>query len=141
MVGRHPAVARAADGPGLAVESSSSLAQQSPTAQPIVVAPYFDVGLEPNVDFSLLAHESGIRHIVLAFIVDGGGCRASWAGYGPLGSHMAEKIRSEVAALRERGVAVIISFGGAINHELAVACGDDAALQAQYQAVIDLYAP
>jgi hypothetical protein len=142
VVDRQPSVARAADGSGVAVGSSVSTEQPSRSSDPpIVVAPYFDVGLAPNVEFTRLADESGIRHIVLAFIVDGGGCAASWAGYGPLGSAMAEKIRSEVAALRAHGVEVVISFGGAINHELAITCADDAALDAQYQAVIDAYRP
>jgi chitodextrinase len=72
----------------------------------------------------------------LAFIVDSGGCTASWAGTTPLSSNL---YVSDIAALRAKGGDVIVSFGGAAGSELALDCTSAAALQAQYQTVINQY--
>jgi hypothetical protein len=46
---------------------------------------------------------------------------------------------AQIAALRAAGGDVIMSFGGAANHELALTCTTVQALADEYQAVIDAY--
>src|SRR5262249_28767762 len=67
-----------------------------------------------------------------------GACTASWAGVTPLSSNL---YVSDLASLRAAGGDVVISFGGAAGTDLGTACGSAAALQAQYQAVINQYHP
>ncbi len=86
---------------------------------------------------SQIADTSGIRYFTLAFIIDGGGCQASWGARTPLSGETT--LRPAIENLRSRGGDILISFGGEAGNELAVACTDVAALQAQYQAVIDKY--
>jgi hypothetical protein len=77
-----------------------------------------------------------VKRFTLAFIVSGAPCQASWGGYFGLGdAAMARRI----ADLQAAGGEAIISFGGAINQELARTCPTVDALTAQYQAVIDRY--
>ena len=92
--------------------------------------------LAPNY-LSQIGDASGIRYFTLAFILDGGGCAASWGSRTPVARESA--LAAAVANLRAAGGDVIISFGGEAGRELALGCDTAAALQAQYQAVIDKY--
>jgi len=85
-----------------------------------------------------VADERGIRFFTLAFIIDGGGCAASWGSRTPVAQESA--LTPAIDDLRSHGGDVLISFGGEAGRELALGCDTPAALQAQYQAVIDKYA-
>ncbi|HTD22247.1 MAG TPA: carbohydrate-binding protein [Terriglobales bacterium] len=112
-----------------------------PTGQRLF-APYVDMSLSNN-NIAQISQASGIKVFTLAFIIDNGGCGAGWAGLGvilpndsfPDGTTMLSRIN----ALRSAGGDVIVSFGGANGIELGQACGSAAAVQAQYQAVINKY--
>jgi Glycosyl hydrolases family 18 len=94
---------------------------------------------------SQISMVSGIRYFTLAFIVgyggdrsgEGGGCLASWGSRTPLSQETA--LSPAIQNLRSEGGDVLISFGGEAGKELAIGCDNVAALQAQYQAVIDKY--
>jgi len=113
-------------------------AQNAAPAAPAIerfYAPYVMLGR--NFDLAQIADASGIKYFTLAFVLDGGGCQAAWGGRTPLAQETA--LAPAIAALRQRGGDVVVSFGGAGGRELGVGCTDAAALQAQYQAVIDKY--
>jgi hypothetical protein len=116
----------------------AALALSAQTAPPTVsrfYAPY--VMIRPDLDLARIADASGVKFFTLAFVLDGGGCQASWGGRTPLPQETS--LATAIASLRSRGGDVIISFGGAGGGELAIGCPTAAALQAQYQAVMDKY--
>lgn len=104
-------------------------------------APYVDVTLTPIVHFE----EASARmsdDVVLGFVVADAqaACEPSWGTYYSLdAAARALDLDRRVVRLREQDGDVIVSFGGAINDELAVACEDTEQLTAAYQAVIDRY--
>ena len=99
-------------------------------------APYIDMLQYPTPSLAGLAASTGQKYFSMAFIAAGKGCQASWGG----SYTMAQNFEvNDIAALRAQGGDVIVSFGGADGTELALACSTVAALQAQYQAVIDKY--
>ena len=102
-----------------------------------VFAPFVDATGYPLFPMVDVAQQQGARFFALGFVVAAadGGCEPSWGTYYPIGSYL----RSEIAALRTLGADVIVSFGGAANTELAVACGNASSLAARYQDVIDAY--
>lgn len=98
-----------------------------------VFAPYVDV----TMNYPLAANASQVGyHYTLAFVIDSGGCTASWAGTIPLSSNL---YLSDIQQIRANGGDVIASFGGAAGAELATTCSSASALQAQYQKVITQY--
>ncbi len=99
-------------------------------------APYVDMTLSPSSSIAAMSTESGAKHVTLAFIVSGDPCTASWGGYYGLDD---AAIGQRIADLQAVGADPIVSFGGAINEELARTCTSVASLAAQYQAVIDQY--
>ncbi len=104
-------------------------------------APYVDVTLTPTHHFED-ATEDPSRDVVLAFVVasPGKSCEPSWGGYYTLdAAARALDLDRRIARLRERGGDAVVSFGGALNSELATVCSDSSALVAAYQAVIDRY--
>jgi hypothetical protein len=104
----------------------------------VLVAPYVDMGLLSNPGAPTLAQMAtggGVTSYSLAF-VNSAGCKASWFGaFDP----RAEPFKDQIDALRAGGGDVKVSFGGATGIELATACTDVTALQAEYQAVVDAY--
>jgi len=66
----------------------------------------------------------------------GNTCQASWGSFYPVST---DYYASGIAALRQAGGDVIVSFGGQASTELADTCTTVAALQAQYQSVINTY--
>ncbi|OJF09820.1 cellulose binding domain-containing protein [Couchioplanes caeruleus] len=101
------------------------------------VAPYVDMGLLSNGSTTLaqLATSGNVKSYSLAFVT-GAGCKASWFGaFDPRSG----KFRDQIDALRAAGGDVKVSFGGATGVELAQACTDVKALQAEYQAVVSAY--
>lgn len=105
-------------------------------------APYIDMSLN-NHDLAQISRASGIKTFTLAFIIDNGGCKAGWAGLGvtlPNDNYPdLSTVSSLISALQSAGGNAIISFGGAAGTELGQACSTVAAVQAQYQAVINKY--
>ena len=105
------------------------------------VAPYVDTTLTPTHHFEE-ATESPATDVVLGFIVadNADSCSPSWgAYYGLEAAARALDLDRRIVRMRERGGDVIVSFGGAVNNELAVVCKDVDKLAAAYQMVIDRY--
>ena len=98
-------------------------------------APYIMTRSAANL--AQISVDSGIRYFTLAFVLDGGGCTASWGSR----TRVTEEavLMPAIDALRGQGGDVLISFGGEAGRELAIGCDNASALQAQYQAVIDKY--
>ncbi|MBL8792484.1 MAG: cellulose binding domain-containing protein [Planctomycetia bacterium] len=107
-----------------------------------VFAPYVDMTLYPMYDLAKAAREQGLRHFTLAFIVADSQHRPSWGGFDVYAVGSGEfdtNVKSQLAAIRALGGDVIVSFGGAANHELAQVITDVTALRNAYQQVIDTY--
>jgi Cellulose binding domain/Glycosyl hydrolases family 18 len=105
-------------------------------ASGVLVAPYVDMGILSNGGkLQDLAAASGIRSFSLAFVT-ATGCKASW--FNAVDPRTAP-FKDQIDAIRKQGGDVKISFGGAIGQELAQACTDVNALQAEYQAVVSAY--
>jgi hypothetical protein len=82
-------------------------------------------------------HASGTKDFTLGFVVSQGNtCEASWGSFYPVST---DYYAAGIAALRKAGGDVIASFGGQASTELADSCTSVAALQAQYQSVINTY--
>jgi chitinase len=104
-------------------------------------APYVDVTLTPMLHFEDELEQIS-DDVVLGFIVANPEepCLPSWGTYYNLeAAARALDLDRRIVRLRERGGDVMISFGGAINNELAVVCTDEEELAAAYQMVIDRY--
>ncbi|MFJ5885815.1 cellulose binding domain-containing protein [Kitasatospora cineracea] len=101
-------------------------------------APYVDLGAYPTPSLPALSAASGIKEFSLAFIINGSQpCTASWFGaYDPATGWN----KADMDAIRDAGGDVRPSFGGANGTELAQSCTTVAALAAQYQKVVDVYA-
>jgi cellulose binding protein with CBM2 domain/fibronectin type III domain protein len=109
-----------------------------PAGTPITpaFAPYVDMTLWPQFPMGEAARTAGLRKVTLGFIVSGAACKASWGTYYGLADPY---ITQPLADLRAAGGDAIVSFGGAVNQELAETCTTVDALAAQYQSVIDAY--
>jgi len=99
-------------------------------------APYVDMLLWPTPSLTTMATESGSKYFSAGFIVAGSGCQATWGRHYTMSDGF---LIDDISSLRRLGGDVIVSFGGAAGTELALACSTVAALQAQYQSVIDTY--
>jgi chitinase len=77
---------------------------------------------------------TGLKYYTLAFVIDGGGCNATWNGNTSIDDAGWE---TAINNLRASGGDVLVSFGGAAGTELGQACGSVSTLQAQYKRVID----
>lgn len=128
------------------VSASWSLASQAYrriAADPATTwfAPYVDVTLTPTFAFEDPV-ASPPRNAVLGFVVADRRhpCSPTWGTYYDLeGAGRVLDLDRRIVRLRERGGDAIVSFGGAANRELAVACTDPAALLAAYRSVIERY--
>ncbi|GAA4991320.1 cellulose binding domain-containing protein [Kitasatospora paranensis] len=107
-------------------------------AVPGAPAPYVDLGAYPTPSLPALAAASGLKQFSLAFLINGSQpCTASWFGaYDPATGWD----KADMDAVRAAGGDVRPSFGGANGTELAQSCTTVAALAAQYQKVVDVYA-
>jgi chitinase len=104
-------------------------------------APYEDVTLTPEAHFEDPTVSPSSTQ-VLGFIVSDSDqpCSPSWGTYYDLdGAGRALDLDRRIARLRERGGDAIVSFGGAVNEELAVRCTDQRALVSAYRSVISRY--
>lgn len=112
----------------------------SATARPWI-AGYVDVTATPSYAFerSTSADE---ENVVLSFIVadKAAPCTPSWGTFYTMAeADTALDIDRRIARRAQQGGAVIVSFGGQLNQELAVGCTDPDSLRAAYASVIDRY--
>lgn len=104
-------------------------------------APYVDVTLTPSFAFE----DSAVNpadDVVLSFVVadSADACTPSWGAAYDLDTAAAElDLDRRIALYRQQGGDIVVSFGGAINSELATSCDDPDALVAAYRDVIDRY--
>lgn len=104
-------------------------------------ASYVDVTSTPLYPFEQLGTTSA-PDAVLAFIVASKTepCTPTWGTYYTMDkAAVALDLDRRIARLEQQGGKIAISFGGALNAELAVSCLDDEALLSAYQSVIDRY--
>ncbi|WUH94822.1 ricin-type beta-trefoil lectin domain protein [Streptomyces sp. NBC_00433] len=96
-------------------------------------APYAEVWNSPSA-LTNAKNATGIKYFTLAFVIDGGGCNATFNGDTSITD---ASWTSAVNSLRSSGGDVIASFGGASGTEEALACTSVSALETQYKRVID----
>jgi chitinase len=99
-------------------------------------SPYVDVTLTTPFDLGGVAPDAGARSLTLAFVTSGGGCDPTWGGVLAIGD---PAVLAPAERLRAAGVALRISFGGAVGSELSETCASVRALEAAYQSVVDRY--
>ena len=107
-------------------------------------APYVDVLMFPLYPLAQTARELGIPAYTLAFITGmrTEPCRAAWGGQIAIAQDSRIlNFSREMEALRQAGVQIIVSFGGAAGAELATTCDTPEALAEQLQQVADRYQP
>ncbi|NII39861.1 hypothetical protein E9228_000480 [Curtobacterium flaccumfaciens] len=132
--------------PATPAPAPEPIAAPAPLTQPRVgrtlIAPYVDLGLWPTADLRSFATQTGMRAFTLAFVVsDNGGsaCTPAWAGFDAYRIGGPQDFHANIAAFQASGGQVVVSFGGAVNSELALQCTDPAELQAAYQQVVDRF--
>lgn len=130
-------------GLGFAAWTQGSEAYSRITATPSSTwfAPYNDVTLTPEYHFEDPVVSPSLTQ-VLGFVVADpqNHCNPTWGTYYDLaGAGSALDLDRRITRLRERGGDVVVSFGGAVNDELAVACTNQSALTAAYRSVIKRY--
>jgi hypothetical protein len=114
--------------------SSNPTAPTASAAQPPAVAPWVDVTARPIPDLAAVARQ-GVRTVNLGFVTAvGGTCRPSWGGTTAVDDPAVSRL---IAALRDAGGDVRVSFGGAAGVELARVCPTPEALAAAYAQVVD----
>jgi chitinase len=104
-------------------------------------APYVDVTLTPTLHFEDPT-EQPAADVVLGFVVadPADPCTPSWGTYYSMdAAARALDLDRRIVRLRERGGDAVVSFGGALNQELAIACEDPVKLAAAYRAVVERY--
>ncbi|MFJ1597017.1 RICIN domain-containing protein [Streptomyces sp. NPDC088261] len=112
---------------------ASAAANPGPGFPAQYAAPYIETYAAPSA-MANARNATGLKYFTLAFIIDGGGCNATYNGDTPLTD---AGWTSAINANRAAGGDVIASFGGAAGTELAQACTSVAALKTQYKRVID----
>jgi chitinase len=96
-------------------------------------APYAEVWNSPSA-MTNAKNATGVKYFTLAFVIDGGGCNATFNGDTAITD---ASWTSAINSLRAGGGDVIASFGGASGTEEAIACTSVSALETQYKRVID----
>lgn len=105
-------------------------------------AAYVDVTSTPAYSFEKRASVNDTRDVVLSFVVADtkSPCTPSWGGYYTM-KEAAESLDLDrrIARLQQQGGKIAISFGGALNSELALVCEDPEALFLAYKSVVERY--
>ncbi|WP_328917230.1 MULTISPECIES: ricin-type beta-trefoil lectin domain protein [unclassified Streptomyces] len=96
-------------------------------------APYAEVWNSPSA-LTTVKNATGLKYFTLAFVIDGGGCNATFNGDTSITD---SGWTSAINTLRAGGGDVIASFGGASGTEIGISCGSVSALETQYKRVID----
>jgi chitinase len=133
-------IAGAAFGVWKLVTTNAAAALSKSHAVP-VYAPYVDVTLTPSYQFQLPT-ENPVSSAYLGFIVSKSSapCTPSWGNFYTLAqADQTLDLGARIAQLRRQGGSAMISFGGRSNTELAVACTNQADLQAAYLAPVQRY--
>jgi chitinase len=120
---------------------SSEVSQSKSGSGETWFAPYIDATLPPFLHFEDPIEQPALD-VVLGFIVADprDPCLPSWGTYYDLdAAARALDMDRRIVRLVERGGSAIVSFGGAVNDELATACADLDDLVEAYQSVIDRY--
>ncbi|MBT8225677.1 MAG: hypothetical protein HKP61_20535 [Dactylosporangium sp.] len=99
-------------------------------------APYLHLGWGSPPDPIAVMAATGIRAFTLAFVLSSGDCTPAWDGARPLTGGGDERT---IAAIREAGGDVVVSFGGWSGRKLGEDCASAADLARAYQRVIDAY--
>ncbi|MFM7734892.1 MAG: cellulose binding domain-containing protein [Alphaproteobacteria bacterium] len=110
----------------------------SATAWPAqVFAPFVDATGWPPFPLVDVATNQHVGFFALGFVVAGsnGACTPTWGTYYDTSTFLS----SDIAALRAIGGDVVVSFGGAANTELALACGNATSVAQAYRTVIERY--
>jgi chitinase len=105
-------------------------------------AGYVDVTATPQLGFAIPQVNAASRDAVLAFVVSmpKGPCEPAWGGAYSLDDAAAQlDLDRRIARRQQDGGAVMVSFGGQANTELAVACSDPGRLYDAYAAVVNRY--
>lgn len=104
-------------------------------------APYVDVTSTPSYAFEQLGATPS-KEVIMSFIVSlpSDPCTPSWGGAYTMEA-AGEKLDLDrrIARLRQQDGNVSVSFGGAINDELALKCTDHAKLVKAYESVVARY--
>jgi chitinase len=101
-----------------------------------VFAPYMYIGAGDNFQLTQCDDACGQKFYTLAFIIADDQKNPAWDGRFPMGKNL---YANQIAAIRNRGGDVMVSFGGAGGTELAIVETNAEALEAKYQSVIDRY--
>lgn len=104
-------------------------------------AAYVDITATPQFDFEKLGNTQA-HNLVLSFIVSSSKnpCTPTWGNaYDLSEAGVVLDLDRRIARLRQLGGEIAISFGGAINDELAIKCTDSESLLSAYRTVIDKY--
>lgn len=126
---------------GLWAQINSAYSRVTESPMTTWFAPYVDTTLMPTYDFED-AQVSPSRYSVLGFVVANphNRCDPTWGTYfGLVGADRQLDLDRRIAELRQRGGDVIISFGGAANQELSVACSNRRDLLNAYRSVVKRY--
>ncbi|MGA1838549.1 carbohydrate-binding protein [Herbiconiux sp. 11R-BC] len=105
-------------------------------------AGYYDVTLETGAQLATSAFDSSAGGAVLAFVVAAGDqdCTPTWGkNYTLDQAGQTFQLDRRIERMRREGQPLAVSFGGAINTELAAACSSTSALTAAYRSVMDRY--
>jgi chitinase len=104
-------------------------------------ASYVDVTATPLYPFEQLGSTPSSA-VVLSFIVSSTSdpCTPSWGTYYTLDeAAVALDLDRRIARLQQQGGRIAVSFGGAMNSELALGCTDSDKLSGAYKSVIERY--
>jgi chitinase len=104
---------------------------------------YADVTVDPPFDFSS-SELPGAGNVTLAFVVADSSepCAPRWgSAYSLDAAREALNLEQRISDLKSNGGNIAVSFGGAVNTELAVACQNPDALLAAYRSVVNRYSP
>lgn len=102
---------------------------------------YVDVAVTPQLAFEKPV-SAAARNVILSFVVAAPDepCKPSWGRDYSLNDASSElDLDRRVARLRQNNGEISVSFGGAVNSELATVCTDENALLAAYRAVVTRY--
>ncbi|MFD3457594.1 ricin-type beta-trefoil lectin domain protein [Streptomyces sp. NPDC058691] len=113
--------------------SASAAANPGPGFPAQYAAPYVETWNSPSA-MANARNATGLKYFTLAFVIDAGGCNATFNGDTPVTD---AGWTSAINSLRAAGGDVIASFGGAAGTEIGVSCTSVASLKAQYKKVVD----
>jgi hypothetical protein len=94
------------------------------------------IGADDGFKITECDDATGQMFYTIAFVIAGRQGDPEWDGRFPMEQNL---YAGQINAIRARGGDVIVSFGGASGNEIAIVEKDPAALEAEYQSIIDRY--